>query len=679
MPVAFVIRPFNVKKDSAGSEVNFDRVYDALILPALKECGFPGGDMGEIVTPGNIREDMFAKIVEAELVICDVSIHNANVFYELGIRHALRKKRTIMIKGGPTADSTPFDLLTDRYVKYDLGKPQASLGELVRVIGAAQSSDTTDSPVLNLLEDLPEADPRTIQAVPTAFLEELGRARAAQSKGWLRLLADEVEGLRFERPARQLLGEPLWKAGDLEEARKILDRIRALDPEDVPANLALANVYERLSRKEARNDRKAELLKMSDQAIERVLANEAAELDSRVEALALRGRNQKTGWRAEFADVKEQSELRAAAMNQALRESYGAYRDAFAVNLNHFWSGLAALQMGTIFLDLSGDSTIEWKNSFTTDQEAAACRQEIEADVARLHVLVSASADAALQRHGESDNNRLWAAITKSDLLFLSDDNVKRVAASYKAVLPKDDVFAWNAAVGQLQLFAALGVRGELASKIVLQLQQQQPEDTYDKPLHVVMFAGHRVDRPGRPQPRLPAALLPRAQEQIELRLKPLTETDKVVGLASAAPGADILFHETCGKLGIESTICLPMPQDDYVARVFDDLQWRERFLRLLDGRKERKSPRVCQLSDRPGLPLWLHGAVTNEWERANRWLLEMGATYGAQKITLLALWDGRPGDAPGGTAHMVAIARAKADVKIVHIDATALGQVAAV
>ena len=45
---------------------------------------------------GDIRADMFALILEADVVVCDLTILNANVFYELGIRHALRKKRTIM-------------------------------------------------------------------------------------------------------------------------------------------------------------------------------------------------------------------------------------------------------------------------------------------------------------------------------------------------------------------------------------------------------------------------------------------------------------------------------------------------------------------------------------------------------------------------------------------------------
>jgi len=99
MARAFVIRPFDVKTDSAGNRIDFEKVHRDLIAPALKACDIAGSTTGEIVEPGNIREDMFALIIEADVVICDFTVHNANVFYELGIRHALRKKRTVLIKG----------------------------------------------------------------------------------------------------------------------------------------------------------------------------------------------------------------------------------------------------------------------------------------------------------------------------------------------------------------------------------------------------------------------------------------------------------------------------------------------------------------------------------------------------------------------------------------------------
>src|SRR6476660_8288473 len=104
---AFVIRPFGPKKDSAGREIDFDHVHATLIGPALGAAGLGGGTTGEIIEAGNIREDMFKLIIEADLVVCDITVHNANVFYELGIRHALRKKRSVLIKGQQASDAPP--------------------------------------------------------------------------------------------------------------------------------------------------------------------------------------------------------------------------------------------------------------------------------------------------------------------------------------------------------------------------------------------------------------------------------------------------------------------------------------------------------------------------------------------------------------------------------------------
>ena len=88
---AFIIRGFGVKKDSSGQSIDFEQVHARLIAPALERCGLAGGTTGEVVDAGNIRADMFALILEADIVICDITVHNANVFYELGVRHALRK------------------------------------------------------------------------------------------------------------------------------------------------------------------------------------------------------------------------------------------------------------------------------------------------------------------------------------------------------------------------------------------------------------------------------------------------------------------------------------------------------------------------------------------------------------------------------------------------------------
>ena len=62
MARAFVIRPFGTKKDTAGKDIDFERAQRELIGPALQATAYSGSTIGEIVEPGNIREDMFSLI-----------------------------------------------------------------------------------------------------------------------------------------------------------------------------------------------------------------------------------------------------------------------------------------------------------------------------------------------------------------------------------------------------------------------------------------------------------------------------------------------------------------------------------------------------------------------------------------------------------------------------------------
>ena len=266
MQRAFIIRPFGKKKDRAGREIDFEHINAVLIDPALKAAGLGGGTTGEIVEAGNIREAMFGLIVEADIVICDMTIHNANVFYELGIRHALRKKRSVLIRGTPVADDVPFDNLTDRYLAYEIDKPEAALEKLINTLKATLASEKTDSPIFSVLPALPEVDPSSVQVMPQDLAEEVERAKAAKAAGWLRLLSQEVGTRRFQWPAMRVIGQAQWDIEDYEGARRTYQNLINNDADDLDANNALANLYERQYRKEKR----AELLAASDQAIKRV-------------------------------------------------------------------------------------------------------------------------------------------------------------------------------------------------------------------------------------------------------------------------------------------------------------------------------------------------------------------------------------------------------------------------
>ena len=83
MQKAFVIMPFD-------AELN--EVYSAFLAPILSEIGYDVRRADDIASQGNILRDIVESIAGADLIVADLTGLNPNVFYELGVAHALRKK-----------------------------------------------------------------------------------------------------------------------------------------------------------------------------------------------------------------------------------------------------------------------------------------------------------------------------------------------------------------------------------------------------------------------------------------------------------------------------------------------------------------------------------------------------------------------------------------------------------
>ena len=671
MTRAFIIRGFGKKKDSKGVEVDFDRVQSELIEPAMKNCELVGGTTATEEDSGNIREDMFALILAADLVICDITVHNANVFYELGIRHALRKKHTVLIRGEGSADKTPFDLSTDRYLAYDIANPAAAVSRLTATLEATlRSARETDSPIFLLLPTLTEANPSEVTVVPLDLVEEVERAERAKDKGWLCVIAEDLQGQRYETDARRCVARSQWSLKDLDGARAGWEALRDRNDNDIEANLALANIYERLYRRE----RREALLAASDQAINRVLAEQRVGTRDRAEALALQSRNAKTLWRARFDGVADPAEARQKAIDGKALEAYRSYRDAFQRDLNKFYPGLAALQMGVLLRTLA--DLPSWHNLFKGNKkDADRAREDLHAELPALtHVVDAAIRRAVVQERGDE---KMWADIAAADLLFLTQADkewqadASAIVQAYVDAIPPSKSWAFDSAGGQLELFAALGFRVPVVKAVLDALK------TPGKPKaiqHLVVFTGHGIDAPGAP-PRFPATAESRARELIKQHLGELRsaagEAEKITLLASGAPGADILAHEVARELGIARLLCLPMPSDDVSRLVFKDLDdWRARFLAVVN---ELKVQNTLQLADRAELPRWLQGRGIDVWARGNRWVLKLAQTWGADRVTVLALWDGVDSGRDGGTAQMVRLARGVGSFVVRRIDSRVL------
>lgn len=174
---------------------------------------------------------------------------------------------------------------------------------------------------------------------------------------------------------------------------------------------------------------------------------------------------------------------------------------------------------------------------------------------------------------------------------------------------------------------------------------------------HAVLFTGHMIDAPDRKTARFPAraeaAARDAIQQSLEEVLAKLTDAGTMVGIAGGASGGDLLFHEVCGVLSIPTLLCLALPADQYIEASVAPAgaDWVRRFNALI----ARHGPDAIRiLNDGFMLPQSLTGGtVLNVWQRTNLWMVEEAIAIAPQR-TLLALWDGKPGDGPGGTEHLV-------------------------
>lgn len=168
-----------------------------------------------------------------------------------------------------------------------------------------------------------------------------------------------------------------------------------------------------------------------------------------------------------------------------------------------------------------------------------------------------------------------------------------------------------------------------------------------------MLFTGHMIDAANRKVPRFPARAEAAARAAIREAVRPLTAHGQLtVGVAGGASGGDILFHEVCAELGVATRLRLALPVTEFIEQSVEPAgkDWVRRFHILV----ERLGPEnVRVMGEHDGL---LEGSTENIWQRANLWMVEEVLRLAPER-TLLALWDGRGGDGPGGTEHLVTTA----------------------
>jgi hypothetical protein len=156
----------------------------------------------------------------------------------------------------------------------------------------------------------------------------------------------------------------------------------------------------------------------------------------------------------------------------------------------------------------------------------------------------------------------------------------------------------------------------------------------------VLLFTGHMIDAPNAAKVAIRAAVV---GEQRGGGI--------AYGIAGAASGGDILFHQVCDELSIPTRIFLALPRDEYIQSSVAHAgpEWIAEFDRLCASRPVRV------LSNSKELPRWLQDKPDYSiWQRSNLWMQFHALAVGGSNVSLIALWNGARGDGPGGTEDMV-------------------------
>ncbi|HEU4597435.1 MAG TPA: tetratricopeptide repeat-containing protein, partial [Pyrinomonadaceae bacterium] len=444
---------------------------------------------------------------------------------------------------------------------------------------------------------------------------------------------------------------------DFEGAKSTWEAVRSVKPHDLEANLLLGTIYERLDE-----------LTESTQALERALSVKGIERDRRAEAYALLARNAKSLWRNEWEAAEPAARPETALRSGLLQDAFEHYEHAFAEDLNHFYSGLNALAMLKVQIELAAALPDVWAERFDDDEEAAKELKKLQTRAAKLAGAVEISLHGTLERLESAGKKDVWAEVSVADLCCLTSDRPKRVATAYRDALAGAPDFAADAVRNQLAVYRDLGVLAANVAEVLKFVGEPQPEAVGPpKRPRILIFTGHMIDTPARANPRFP----PDKEDVVRQKIKEAVEAEMKngdgvsFGIAGGASGGDILFHEVCAELGIPTRLYLGLHPGLFVKRSVQSAgpQWVERFRRLHERLSAQGAVRIlCDLTEEPAdkseyLPAWLRTKPDyNIWQRVNLWMLHNALAAGGDDcVTLIALWDMEPtGDGPGGTSDLV-------------------------
>jgi hypothetical protein len=160
MRICYVAMPYGIKRRWDGNPQDFEFFFREGLEPAISESGMECRRYDDFEVSAFWQKSMLTGIISSDVMIADISTNNPNVLYELGVRHALKRGRTILIAA--SGERPPSNIGHASILYYDLepsGRPSPEAMErfrnsLVSILSQSARTAISDSPIYEFFPDV---------------------------------------------------------------------------------------------------------------------------------------------------------------------------------------------------------------------------------------------------------------------------------------------------------------------------------------------------------------------------------------------------------------------------------------------------------------------------------------------------------------------------------------------
>jgi tetratricopeptide (TPR) repeat protein len=652
-PHAFVVMPFGKKKGINDQPFDFNAIYKQLIKPAIEAAGFEPFRADEETSSGDILTDMFQELLLADMVVCDLSIDNANAFYELGIRHALRKRGVVHIQAGRAY--MPFDIFNVRTLPYHItpeGLPDPehirndikAIARLIRDTGASDR-DMVHSPIYNLLTGLNEPNRKDLQThLATGFWREYEEwkdkvtvAQRDKHIGDILLLTEEIKNPLLREEAITNVGNALAKLGRNELALKQYREGIEVNPTNIEFRREEAFHLNRVGR--------------VNEAIVK-LEGILNDYPNDTKSISYLGRIYKEMWTSSWDKIPEKNKRLKQAFNTYhwLIQSIDIYLKGFQVDLREYYPGINALTLSMLAVHLAD----RFDSKKTPDPDITRIRNLIPGLRDTLRFTLEGRISL------EQEKTDYWTLASLAELRLLTSNDLAEVVRTYRKAVAalRRDVFSLRSSLQQLETIYSLGVRAEYVSACIELVKEEiRHASTGDAAAAEVtttrngrtkasgarglVFTGYMIDFPGKDKKAFPIEREAEIRQEIRKRVEKFkAHSQDRAFLAGLSAGSEIIFAEVCAEAGIKVKAFLPYTESTYIRRFVapGGEAWVDRFYKL------RNSSYIDEIYQSEHLGQPKDG--DNLFERNGRWAIYSAlGRVGIENVRMIAVANEFVGD----------------------------------